>query len=68
MTKTTTRPLGNTGHEIFRRRGARNLAVGGCLVGVVVMIFAVTMVKLSTGGEIRGYDHTFESVPGMQGE
>ncbi|MEM8871294.1 MAG: hypothetical protein AAGB10_10000 [Pseudomonadota bacterium] len=61
----TQKPLNGTAeHEIYRRRGARNLAVGGCLVGVVLMIFAVTLVKLSAGVEIRGFDHTFETVPG----
>ncbi|MEM7614898.1 MAG: hypothetical protein AAF245_07615 [Pseudomonadota bacterium] len=55
---------GTAEHEIYRRRGARNLAVGGCLVGVVVMIFAVTIVKLTAGVEMRGFDHTFETVPG----
>ncbi|QHQ35669.1 hypothetical protein [Algicella marina] len=51
-------------HEIYRRRGARNKAVGLCLIGVVSMIFAVTVVKLSAGVDIRGYDHTIETVPG----
>lgn len=52
-------------HEIYRRRKARNLALGLCLVGVVAMIFAVTIVKLSNGVDIRGYDHTFETTPGV---
>ncbi len=56
---------GTSDHEIYRRRGARNLALGGCLLGVVVMIFAVTIVKLSNGVDIRGFDHTFETVPGQ---
>ncbi len=53
------------GHEIYKRRGGRNKAVGLCLLGVVVMIFAVTIAKLSAGVDIRGYDHTFETVPGV---
>ena len=57
--------LNGTGdHEIYRRRGARNLALGGCLLGVVAMIFAVTIVKLADGVDMRGFDHTFETVPG----
>lgn len=56
---------GTSEHEIYRQRGARNLALGGCLLGVVVMIFAVTIVKLSDGVDIRGFDHTFETVPGL---
>ncbi|MEM8789014.1 MAG: hypothetical protein AAGE76_12205 [Pseudomonadota bacterium] len=57
--------LGNDGHEIYRRRGGRNLALGACLIAVVLMIFAVTVVKLSNGVTIRGFDHTFETVPGQ---
>lgn len=33
-------------HEIYRRRSARNLFVGGGLGLVVILIFAVTIVKL----------------------
>ncbi|MEO0389254.1 MAG: hypothetical protein AAF281_17335 [Pseudomonadota bacterium] len=51
-------------HEIYRRRGARNRALGLCLVATVGLIFAVTVVKLSQGIDIRGFDHTFETVPG----
>lgn len=50
-------------HEIYGRRRGRNLALGACLAGVVVMIFAVTIVKLAEGVDMRGYDHTFETVP-----
>ncbi len=53
------------GHEIFRRRRGRNLAVGICLASLVSLIFAVTVVKLSQGVEIRGFDHTYETVPGV---
>ena len=56
--------LGSDTHEIFTRRRGRNIAIGGCLIGVVVMIFAVTIVKLSQGIDMRGFDHTFETVPG----
>ncbi len=52
------------GHEIYTRRKGRNLALGGVLAGVVLMIFAVTIVKLADGVEIRGFDHTFETTPG----
>lgn len=55
-------------HEIYARRRGRNLALGGCLGGVVLMIFAVTIVKLSAGIDMRGFDHTFETVPGVVAE
>ncbi|NNU79726.1 hypothetical protein HMH01_04650 [Halovulum dunhuangense] len=51
-------------HEIYARRKGRNLALGLCLAAVVGMIFAVTIVKLKSGIELRGFDHTFETVPG----
>lgn len=50
-------------HEVYTRRRGRNLAIGGCLLGVVLMIFAVTIVKLASGVEMKGFDHTFETVP-----
>ncbi|WP_112320448.1 hypothetical protein [Oceanibium sediminis] len=56
--------LGADSHEIYTRRKGRNLAMLACLGGVVLMIFAVTIVKLSAGIDMRGFDHTFETVPG----
>ena len=55
---------GAADHEIYRRRGGRNLALGGVLLALVLLIFAVTIVKLSEGVEMRGFDHTYETVPG----
>ncbi|MEM1267995.1 MAG: hypothetical protein AAGI50_18470 [Pseudomonadota bacterium] len=51
-------------HEIYRRRGKRNLALGLCLIGIVGLIFAVTVVKISQGIDMRGFDHTYETIPG----
>jgi len=34
-------------HELHKRRGGRNKAVGLLLGGFVVLVFAVTVVKLS---------------------
>ena len=56
------------GHELHGRRRGRNLALGAILGGLVLMIFAVTIVKLSSGVDMRGYDHTFETVPGAGAE
>lgn len=50
-------------HELYSRRGARNKATLITLLLLVGMIFAVTMVKLDDGGEIVGFDHTFETAP-----
>ena len=54
-------------HEIYGRRRSRNRGVGLTLAAFVVLIFAVTVVKLIEGQSLRGYDHTFETVPGQGG-
>ncbi len=51
------------GHEIYTRRAARNKATLLVLLALVAMIFAVTMVKLDDGGQLVGFDHTFETAP-----
>jgi len=48
-------------HEIYARRRGRNQGLGLVLGGLVVMIFAVTVVKLSSGQMIEGYDHGMRS-------
>lgn len=54
-------------HEIYGRRRSRNLGLGLTLGAFVVLIFAVTVVKLFEGAEMRGYDHTVATVPGQGG-
>ncbi|GHE01952.1 hypothetical protein U879_16840 [Defluviimonas sp. 20V17] len=36
----------SAGHEIFKRRLGRNLGLGGALLALVVLIFALTIVKV----------------------
>ena len=52
-------------HEIYGRRRSRNLGLGLTLGAFVLLIFAVTVVKLFEGADMRGYDHTYETVPGQ---
>ena len=54
-------------HEIFARRRSRNRGLGLVLGAFVVLFFAVTVVKLYEGAEMRGYDHTYQTVPGQGG-
>ena len=54
-------------HEIFARRRSRNRGLGLVLGAFVVLIFAVTVVKLNEGEAMRGYDHTVATVPGQGG-
>jgi hypothetical protein len=50
-------------HEIYGRRKSRNLGLGLVLAAFVVLTFAVTIVKLSEGADMRGFDHTPETLP-----
>ncbi|HPG21721.1 MAG TPA: hypothetical protein PLH75_02905 [Amaricoccus sp.] len=45
-------------HEIFGRRRSRNIGLGLVLGAFVLLVFAVTMVKLSEGQSMQGFDHT----------
>ncbi len=49
--------LGKEEHELHGRRKNRNLWVGGILGGFVLLVFVVTIVKLSTGQVFEAYDH-----------
>ena len=44
--------------EIKDRRLRRNAVVGWVLTGFVVLVFAVTVVKLTGGSSLEGFDHT----------
>lgn len=47
----------NQQHELHTRRGGRNRALGLVLGGFVVLVFGVTIVKLSSGAMMEGFDH-----------
>ena len=44
-------------HELHQRRQGRNLTLGLILAGFVGVVFVITIVKLSSGQMIEGYDH-----------
>lgn len=44
-------------HEIHRRRLGRNLGLGVVLVAFVVLIFGLTIVKVSQGDGLQAFDH-----------
>ncbi len=52
-------------HELHRRRFGRNLGLGLILVAFVVLIFALTVVKVEHGDPAQGYDHVIQpaSIP-----
>ena len=64
MSGTREQSLSADGHEIYARRRGRNVALGICLGALVLLIMAVTIVKISAGVEMKGFDHTFETTPG----
>jgi len=45
-------------HEIFERRRSRNVGLGLVLGAFVLLVFAVTMVKLTEGQSMQAFDHT----------
>ena len=50
-------------HELHARRRKRNAMLGLVLLGFVVMVFAITLVKLDNGGTVEGFDHAVR--PGL---
>ncbi len=44
-------------HELHVRRARRNLVFGCALGGFVVLVFAITVVKMSGGHQMEAYDH-----------
>ena len=45
-------------HEIYKRRGKNNLWLGVIMGGLVLVIFSVTIVKLTSGSKMQAFDHT----------
>lgn len=44
-------------HEIHERRKSRNVGLGLTLAGLVVLILALTVVKVTRGDPMQGFDH-----------
>ncbi len=44
-------------HEMHRRRFSRNLGLGLVLAGFVALVFALTVVKVTRGDPMQGFDH-----------
>ena len=45
-------------HELHRRRMSRNVGLGAVLIALVVVVFGLTVAKVSDGEPMQGYDHT----------
>ena len=44
-------------HEIYNRRGNKNMWLGIIMGSFVVLVFFVTIVKLSSGVSMQAFDH-----------
>jgi len=44
-------------HEIHERRKSRNVGLGLTLAGFVVVVLALTVVKVTRGDPMQGFDH-----------
>ncbi len=47
-------------HELHKRRFSRNLGVGLTLGAFVLLVFALTVVKVKRGDPMQGYDHVVQ--------
>jgi hypothetical protein len=47
-------------HEIHKRRFGRNVGVGLTLAAFVAVVFALTVVKVTRGEPMQGYDHVIQ--------
>ncbi len=47
-------------HELHKRRLGRNMGVGLTLAAFIALVFGLTIVKISGGSEMQGYDHTYQ--------
>ena len=50
-------------HEIYRRRLGRNVGLGLTLAAFALVVFGLTVAKVSETGPIQGYDHVVQ--PGL---
>ena len=48
-------------HELHRRRLGRNLGLGLVLAAFGALVFGLTIVKVSQGNPMQGYDHQPQS-------
>lgn len=50
----------NVTHDLHRRRLGRNIGVGVLLVLFVGLVYALTVVKVTRGQPMEGYDHIIQ--------
>lgn len=45
-------------HELHKRRLGRNVGVGAVLAAFVLIVFGLTVVKISEGNSMEAFDHS----------
>lgn len=57
-------------HELHRRRFGRNLGVSLVLAAFIALVFGLTIAKVSGGGTIQAFDHTYRPAldPAVRGQ
>ena len=58
-----------TEHELHQRRRGRNVGLGLVLAAFVLLVFGLSVVKVTRGDPMQGYDHVVQpgSVPKEEG-
>jgi hypothetical protein len=46
-------------HEIHKRRSGRNIGLAVVLLAFIALVFGLTIAKVSGGGTIEAFDHTY---------
>lgn len=46
-------------HEIHKRRSGRNIGLALVLLAFIALVFGLTIAKVSGGGTIEAFDHTY---------
>ena len=51
-----------TEHELHQRRRGRNVGLGLVLAAFVLLVFGLSVVKVTRGDPMQGYDHVVQPV------
>lgn len=46
-------------HELHKRRSGRNVGLAVVLVAFIVLVFGLTIAKVSGGGQLQAFDHSY---------
>ena len=50
---------GTRNHELYGRRKGRNIGLAVVLGAFIVLVFGLTIAKVSRGDRLEGFDHTY---------